>query len=103
MIHGERKVTVPTKTQGIFMDDHTALSQLEGLAHTLGIQVRYEKIIEDEMSSAGGLCRIKGEWVIIINSGATINEKIQTLAKSLKTFDLNNIYVRPALRELLEQ
>ncbi len=85
------------------MDDHTALSQLEGLAHALGIQVRYEKIIEDEMSSAGGLCRIKGEWVIIINSGATINEKIQTLAKSLKSFDLTTIYVRPALRELLEQ
>jgi len=84
------------------MDDHAALSQLEGLANTLGIQIRYEKIIEDELSSAGGLCRVKGEWVIIVNSRATINEKIQTLAKSLKNFDLNNIYIRPALRELLE-
>jgi hypothetical protein len=85
------------------MDDHTALSQLEGLAHMLGIQIRYEKIVEDELSSAGGLCRVKGEWVIIINSGAAINEKIQTLVKSLKNFDLNTIYVRPALRELLEK
>ena len=85
------------------MDDHTALSQLEGLAYMLGIQIRYEKIVEDEVSSMGGLCRVKGEWVIIINSRATINEKIQTLAKSLKNFDLNNIYVRPALRELLEK
>jgi len=84
------------------MDDHAALSQLEGLANTLGVQIRYEKIIEDELSSAGGLCRVKGEWVIIVNSRATINEKIQTLAKSLKNFDLNNIYIRPALRELLE-
>jgi N-dimethylarginine dimethylaminohydrolase len=85
------------------MDDHAVLSQLEGLANTLGIQIRYEKIIEDELSGAGGLCRVKGEWVIIVNSRATINEKIQTLAKSLKNFDLNNIYIRPALRELLEK
>ena len=88
---------------GLFMDDHTALSQLEGLAHTLGIQVRYEKIVEDELSSTGGLCRVKGEWVIIVNSKAAINEKIHTLLKSLKNFDLNSIYVRPALRELLEK
>lgn len=85
------------------MDDHATLSQLEGLAYTLGIQIRYEKIMEDELSRAGGLCRVKGEWVIIINSRATINEKIHTLTKSLKNFDLNNIYMRPALRELLEK
>ena len=85
------------------MDDHTALTQLEGLAHTLGIQVRYEKIVEEELSSTGGLCRVKGEWVIIINSKAAINEKIHTLVKSLKNFDLNDIYMKPALRELLEK
>jgi hypothetical protein len=85
------------------MDDHMALSQLEELAHTLGIQVRYEKIMEEELSSIGGLCRVRGEWVIIINSKAAINEKIHTLAKSLKNFDLSSIYVRPALRELLEK
>lgn len=88
---------------GLFMDDYTTLSQLEGLAHMLGIQVRYEKIVEDELSSTGGLCRVKGEWVIIINSKAAINEKIHTLVKSLKNFDLNDIYMRPALRELLEK
>lgn len=85
------------------MDNHTVLSQLEELTNTLGIQIRCEKIIEDELSSAGGLCRVKGKWVIIVNSRATINEKIQILAKSLKNFDLNNIYIRPALRELLEK
>jgi hypothetical protein len=103
MIHNGNRITVPTKIQGISMDDHTALTQLEGLANTLGIQVRYERIVEDELSSTGGLCRIKGEWVIIVNSKAAINEKIHTLVKSLKNFDLNSIYVRPAIRELLEK
>lgn len=97
-----RGIVSPTTLRGISMDDHMALSQLEGLAQALGIQVRYEKIAEDEMPGTGGLCRVKGEWVIIINSKATISEQIHTLVKSLKHFDLNNIYVRPALRELLE-
>jgi len=85
------------------MDDNSALSQLEGLAHQLGIQIRYEKIAEEELKSTGGLCRVKGENVIIINSKATTKHKIKTLGKALKNFDLSNVYIRPALRELLER
>ncbi len=84
------------------MDNHTVLSQLEGLADQLGIQIRYEKIVEEELTSAGGLCRLKGECFIIINSGATTKDKIQALVKALKNFDLNDVYMRPALRELIE-
>jgi len=85
------------------MDDHTALSQLEGLAYKLGIQIRYEKIVEEELTSAGGLCRLKGECFIIVNSKATTKDKIRALAKALKHFDLNDVYIRPALRDLLEK
>ncbi|MFH0813676.1 MAG: hypothetical protein V2A69_12690 [Pseudomonadota bacterium] len=83
------------------MDDLTALSQLEGLADKLGIQIRYEKI-EDELTGAGGLCRIEGKYVLIIHSKATVKEKIQVMTQALRRFDLGDIYVRPAIRELLE-
>jgi hypothetical protein len=85
------------------MDNHTVLSQLEGLADQFGIQIRYEKIVEEELTSVGGLCRLKGECFIIINSRATAKDKIQALAKALKNFDLNDVYIRPALRELIER
>ena len=85
------------------MDDHTALSQLEGLAYMLGIPIRYEKITEDEPAHTGGLCRLKGECVIIVNSGASVKDKMQTLVKALRNFDLHDVYVRPAIRELLEK
>ena len=49
------------------MDDYTALSQLEGLADKLGIPIRYEKI-EDELTGTGGLCRIEGNYILIIHS-----------------------------------
>lgn len=85
------------------MDDHTALSQLEGLAYVLGIPVRYEKIAEEDVVNAGGLCRLRGERVIIVNSRLSVKDKIHTIAKALKNFDLHDVYVRPAIRELLER
>jgi hypothetical protein len=83
------------------MDDHAALGQLEELAGKLGIQVRYEKIV-DELTGTGGLCRIEGKYVLMIRSKASVKEKIRVMTLALKRFDLADIYVRPAIRELLE-
>jgi hypothetical protein len=82
------------------MDDHSTLHQLEELAGKLDIQIRYEKI-EDELTGVGGLCRVEGKYVLLIHSKATTKEKIQIMVEALKRFDLGDIYLRPALRELL--
>ena len=82
------------------MDDHSTLHQLEELAGKLEIQIRYEKI-EDELTGPGGLCRVEGKYVLLIHSKATVKEKIQIMVEALKRFDLGDIYLRPALRELL--
>ena len=84
-------------------DDKTILGQLEELAHSLEIQVRYESIKGEGPFYAGGLCRLKGENILIIHSGANIRDKIETLVKALKKFDLSEIYMRPALREFVSQ
>ena len=86
---------------GITMDDHTALSLLEELADKLSILIRHE-IIKDELTGPGGLCRIDGKFILIINSEVTATEKIRIMTEALRRFDLGDIYVRPALRELLE-
>jgi hypothetical protein len=49
----------------------------------------------------GGLCRVKGENILIINSKATMRDKIQALVRAVKQFDLSQVYMRPALREFL--
>jgi hypothetical protein len=87
---------------GISMDDHTALSLLEGLADKLGIPIRYE-IIKDELTGPGGLCRMEGKYILIIHSKAGVKEKVKIMIEGLRRFDLNDIYVRPVLRELLEE
>ncbi len=87
------------------MDENTILDQLEELIERFGVRIRYEAIRQDEDSVhvIGGLCLLKGEYVVIINSKAAITDKIWALGIALKRFDHDRIYVRPALRELLER
>jgi N-dimethylarginine dimethylaminohydrolase len=84
------------------MDDQTALSLLEELADKLGIQIRYE-ITKDELMEQGGLCRVEGKFILMIDSKATAKEKIQIMKEALRRFDFDGIYLRPALRELLDE
>ena len=87
------------------MDEATIIDHLEELAERFGIQIRYEVIKQDEdsINVVGGLCVLKGEYVLIINSKATTKDRIKTLAMAVKHFDLDQIYISPALRELLDR
>ena len=87
------------------MDESTILDQLEELAERLGVRIRYEAIKQDEdsINVVGGLCLLRGEYVVIINSKATMQDRIKTLATALKHFELDQIYLRPVLRELLDK
>jgi hypothetical protein len=78
------------------------LDQLEELANRLGITVRQEPVSLEGSSASGGLCRIWGEYVLIIHSQAPVPEKIRLFVEALKQFSLDGIYIKPALRALLE-
>jgi hypothetical protein len=85
------------------LDEDTLLGQLEELAHSLGIEIRYEPLKRESGFFPGGLCRIKDEYVLILNSVANTEDKVQTMAKALKRFDLSRVYLRPGLREFLDK
>lgn len=84
------------------MNEEVLLYQLEELAEKLEISVRDENINVEESSSTGGLCRVEGKYVLLLNSKVTVKEKIQVMIKALQQFDLSDIYVKPIIRELLE-
>jgi len=86
------------------MDENTIIEQLEELIKSFGVQIRREPIKQDEdlVKVVGGLCLLRGEYVLIINSKATATDRIETLATALKHFDHEKIYILPVLRELLE-
>jgi hypothetical protein len=78
------------------------LNQLEDLANKLGIAIRHDKVNRDESSARGGLCRIRGEFALFLDSQATTKEKILITIEALKQFKLGDIHVVPAIRDLLE-
>ena len=87
------------------VDENAIIDHLEELAEKFDIQIRYEVIKQDEDSikTMGGLCLFQGKYVLIINTDTTILDRINTLAKALKHFDLDQVYLRPVLRELLDR
>jgi hypothetical protein len=85
------------------MDDEVILNYLEELAEKLDILVRDENINMEESSSSGGLCLLEGQYILILNSKATLQEKIQVAIKALQQFDLSGVYVKPLIRELLDK
>jgi hypothetical protein len=87
------------------MDENTIIEQLEELIRGFGVQIRREPIKQDEdlAKIVGGLCLLRGEYVLFINSKAPTIERINTLATALKHFDVDQVYLRPVLRELLDK
>jgi len=87
------------------MDESTAIDRVEELAEEFGIQIRYEAInLDEELTHiTGGLCQLRGKYLIIINSRSTLRERIHTLAEAMNHFDLDQVYIRPAIRELLDR
>lgn len=85
------------------MHDGVLLNQLEELAGKLGIEIRYRNIATEEPHRTGGLCRVNGQYVLIIHSRLTVKGKIGMLIKTLKGFEMDEVYLLPAIRDLLEK
>jgi hypothetical protein len=81
----------------------TLLGQLEELARSLGIEIRNEPLKKESSFSPGGLCRFKGDYLLIFNTKATNEDRIEALAQAVTRFDLDQVYLRPGLREFLDK
>lgn len=80
------------------MNTQAMLEQLEALAQRMSIKTRYEKC-----KSRGGLCKVKGEQMVIVRKSLTVPEKVEVLSCALCRLPLEDFYVMPEVRELLEK
>jgi hypothetical protein len=85
------------------LDDGVLLNQMKELAGKLGIEIRYGNIAVEESHRTGGLCRVKGKYVLIMHSRLTVKEKIVVITKTLKGFEMDDVYIIPVIRELLDK
>lgn len=80
------------------MNEDEILKNLEELAQNLGFVLRYEK-----GDFKGGGCRVGDEKMIIINNSLLDTQKIAIITSELAKQDLENHFIIPEVRELIEK
>ena len=83
------------------MDREKLYQELKDLAQKLNITVKEENFKTAGIHVNSGLCRVKGELMFIMDKHKKIKDKIEILVECLSQQDHENIYVVPAVRELL--
>ncbi len=79
------------------MNHQETYEELKELARTMGLPIRVEIGDFD-----GGLCTIRDQQVILVNRRHPLNRRISLLARSLYTMGLDDIFVKPALRNIID-
>ncbi|MBU2494798.1 MAG: hypothetical protein KJ571_19415 [Bacteroidetes bacterium] len=74
------------------------LQDLKSLATQMGAKVRFER-----GDFKGGYCIIKDSKVIVINKLSNFQRKVMTLAAALKELGIDEVYMPPKLREVIEE
>jgi hypothetical protein len=84
------------------MRSRQVLEHLEDLAERLGVEIVYQKLGEDEFSVRGGLCKINGTYKVFIDRSKAVEDQIKILARGLSSFDTEEVYLFPYIREMLD-
>lgn len=85
------------------MKPENIYQELKNISEKLGIPV-FEKNFKDTgIKVKSGFCRIKEEDRFIIDKNKHINKKVRILASFISTLDHEDIYVIPAVREIIEK
>ena len=79
------------------MKNKDLLEEFHLLAEKLEI-----KILKGTGDFLGGCCIVNNEKVIVINKSKPIEQRLNTLASCFNEFDLEGVFLLPALREYID-
>lgn len=74
------------------------VEDLKSIAAQLGAEVRFEK-----GDFKGGYCILNDNKVIVINKMANLQRKVMVLSMALKELGVDQIYLTPRLREIIDE
>ena len=75
------------------------LQELEAVASQLSVEIRHE----DLEGSRGGLFRLRGQTCILLDRELSLPERVDLMARALARLPLDDVFLRPAVREYLEE
>ena len=82
------------------MKPEQTVEALEQAASQLGVQVRYETMTGDA-AGGGGLCKIRGNWCVIMDRKTPPAERAAMLIDALVGFDTDAVFLPPQVRDAI--
>jgi len=78
------------------------LRELERLARRIGLEVRFEAF-DPLAARKGGLCTLRGSPLVLVDAHAPTLDQVAVLCQALARFDVEVLYVPPALRAKIQR
>lgn len=85
------------------MDPEQIYQQLIELAEKLQIRVSEKNLRQPGLRVRSGLCKVHGQSIYMMDKKARITRKVDLLAECLSQQSLDELYVVPAVREVIEK
>ena len=79
------------------MDSGEIVDYLAELAEKLGLEVRWEGLIGD-----GGICELRGKRYLFVDRSLELAGQIDVMADALCTEPLDDVYILPEVRDILD-
>ena len=79
------------------MNQGEIVDYLAELAEKLGIEVRWEGLIGD-----GGICELRGKRILFVDRSPGLDTQVDVMTTALCEEPLDEVYILPEVRELLE-
>ena len=77
--------------------------ELINLAERLQITVSEQNLKTSGFRVKSGFCKVRGQNMIVVDKHKSVKKKIQLLAAQLAQIPHEDLYIVPAVRELLEK
>ena len=83
-------------------DVENKIEDLKSVTGKLAIEIEITDLNDQEFQIQSGYCKINGKDLILLDKNLSLQEQAEVILKTLKNFDLENIYVASWIREHLE-
>ena len=83
-------------------DVENKMEDLKSVTGKLAIKVEITDLNDQEFQIQSGYCKMNGKDLILLDKNLSLQEQTEVILKTLKNFDLENIYVASWIREYLE-
>ena len=77
--------------------------ELKDLAEKLDVQVSEQNFRTAGIAVKSGVCKVKGQRMLIMDKHKSIRKKIKIVASHLAQIPHENVFIVPAIRDLLEK